>query len=113
MRQRLPGERIAHRYSTARTYFFFANLIGFAMCLLCLGWGDTAIRLGTIRIHDVETLAPGGEPLILAPFLFAQIGSWFLFYDADREFHSQLGGRLTSEEEDGGRRTEDRRRKTQ
>ncbi len=83
-------ETIAHRYSAARTYFFFANLVGFAFCLLGLGWGDTATRLGMIRFKNNEVLAPAGELLILAPFLAAQIGSWFFFYDADREFHSQL-----------------------
>ena len=89
---RAPARRetIAHRYSAARTYFFFANLLGFALCLLVLGWGDTATKLLMIRIDDNEVLAPAGELLILAPFLAAQIGSWFFFYDADRVFHSQL-----------------------
>jgi Zn-dependent protease with chaperone function len=89
---RAPARRetIAHRYSAARTYFFFANLLGFALCLLVLGWGFTATRLGMIRIDNDEVLAPAGELLILAPFLAAQIGSWFFFYDADRVFHSQL-----------------------
>ncbi len=32
-------------------------------------------------------LVPGGELLILAPYLIVQMGAWGFFYDADRAFH--------------------------
>src|SRR4051812_6991068 len=42
-------EAIGHRYAGARTYFFFAQLAGYAACLWWLGWGWTARRLGTMN----------------------------------------------------------------
>jgi STE24 endopeptidase len=90
--EREPNRRdsAAHRYSAARSYFFFASLGGFAFCLLGLGWGDTATQLGMIVFRGRWVLAPGGELLILAPFLLVQVGSWCFFFDADRALH-QLG----------------------
>ncbi|MCE9529587.1 MAG: M48 family metalloprotease [Planctomycetes bacterium] len=80
------------RYGTVRTWLFFANLFGFGISLLGFGWASTAIQLGTI-VHDGRSfLIPGGELLILAPFLIVQIGSWFFYYDADRAFHDLLLG---------------------
>jgi Zn-dependent protease with chaperone function len=80
-------DSIAQRYGTARTVFFFATLAGFALCLVGLGWGATATRLGSVAFHGELVLVPGGELLILAPFLLVQMGSWGFFYDADRAFH--------------------------
>jgi Zn-dependent protease with chaperone function len=80
-------DKIAQRYSAARTQFFFVNLGAFAFSLVILGWGKTVVQLAHVEVNGKEELVPGGELLILVPYLFTQIGSWFLFYDADREFH--------------------------
>lgn len=81
---------IVQRYATARTYFFFANLGGFAFCLIGLGWGWASQKLGTVYFDGRYLFVPGGELLTLSPFIVSQIGSWCFFYDADREFHSIL-----------------------
>lgn len=79
-------DTVAGRYGTARTCFFFANLGTFAVSLLLLGWGWTAVQLATVKFDGRCIQIPGGELLILAPFFLVQIGSWFFFYDVDREF---------------------------
>ena len=45
-------ESIGQRYTTARTYLFFANLIGFGVCLIGLGWAWAATRYATISFED-------------------------------------------------------------
>ena len=79
-------ETTAHQYGLARTWFFFANLGVFAVSLYAFGWGATVKQIGLIHVNDQPIFAPGGEFLILAPFLLVQIGSWFFFYDVDRRF---------------------------
>jgi STE24 endopeptidase len=79
-------DAVASRYGSARTWFFFANLGAFAVSLLVFGWGWSANQLCTFPIRGRVTLAPGGELLLLAPFFLVQIGSWFFFYDVDRQF---------------------------
>jgi Zn-dependent protease with chaperone function len=90
--RRNPEKRqtIAHYYGVARTWFFFATLGVFAASLLLLGWGWTAVRIGTVEIDGRSLLIPGGELLVLAPFLVVQIGSWVFTYDAARIIHFEL-----------------------
>jgi STE24 endopeptidase len=87
-----PEEReaIARRYAAARNYFFFVQLAAFALCLWGLGWGRAAWELGRVSSGGRSFLVPGGEMLVLAPFLLAQLGAWAFFFDADRAFHTLL-----------------------
>jgi len=84
-----PASRFetARQYSLARTYFPFVNLAGFAVELLLFGWGWAAQEIGQIDYDGRTIFVPGGELLVVAPYLIALIGSWSLFYTADRMFH--------------------------
>ena len=66
-------ERMRWRYQIA----LFATYI-VMMCLF--GWGWAVGRFWLLG----ETVLPGAEVLILAPFLTAMLLSWVCFYDADR-----------------------------
>jgi Zn-dependent protease with chaperone function len=81
------SEVIGKRYRSARTYFFFAQLAGFAVSLWWLGWGWCARQIGTITWDDRSFLIPFGELLILAPFLLVQVASLLFFFCAERGFH--------------------------
>ena len=92
--QREPEYRddVAHRYSAARTYHFFATIGVYLGCLFLFGWGNTVMAEARVTINGIRGLMPAGELLILAPFLVAYIGSWLFFYDADYEFYRIVVG---------------------
>ena len=94
----LPDSResTAHQYGTARNWYFFANLGSFGLNLYFFGWGWTARQLAMIDVGGSRIVAPGGEFLLLAPFFLVQIGSWFFFYDVDREFIAASSSRETA-----------------
>jgi len=83
-----PGarERVGRTYGFRRFLFFFLNLGGLATVLLVCGWGGTVNH--AMKFGYRVTPAPGAEVVILAPYLIALIGSWALFYDAERAFHA-------------------------
>jgi Zn-dependent protease with chaperone function len=94
-------ESVAHWYDRARTIFFFANLGSLWIELIYLGWGWAVQQFGSVIIYKEAfvddlgrvvitgqaLLLPGMEFVLLAPFFVTLIGSWFLFYDAERRFH--------------------------
>ncbi len=84
------AQAIAHYYGVARSWLFWSTFASFAASLLLLGWGSTAVEWATIRVGSREIYAPGGELLVLAPFLLVLIGSWVLSYDAVRIIHMKL-----------------------
>jgi STE24 endopeptidase len=81
-----PGarEEVGRAYGLRRFLFFFLNLAGLAAVLLVSGWGRT--------VNDALTFGerpmPGAEVAILTPYLIVLIGSWALFFDAERAFHA-------------------------
>jgi Zn-dependent protease with chaperone function len=72
-------EAISRAHGLRRFLFFFLNLGGYAVALLVGGWGWTARHILTTE----GVFLPGGELLVLAPYLLALIGSWFIYYDAE------------------------------
>ncbi len=54
----------------------------YGAALYVFGWGWTVQEL-----WDPSILFPGGELLILTPFLAALVSSWAFFYDAERALH--------------------------
>ena len=79
---RRPDEReaIGRAHSLRRLIYFFLNLTGFGFVLAACGWGFTANELLTFG----DLLLPGAEILVLLPYLITLIGSWAVFYDAER-----------------------------
>jgi len=79
---RRPADRIAigRAHGLRRLIFFFLNLGGFGFALVACGWGFTANRLLTFG----DSLLPGAEILVLAPYLITLLGSWVIVYDAER-----------------------------
>ncbi len=87
---RRPGDRpkIARSYVIGRNLLFFANLFAFLLNLFSFGWG-WLIQTYCLFVdaNGVAHLQPGVELLIILPFFLTLVGSWLVFYDADRAFH--------------------------
>jgi STE24 endopeptidase len=77
-----PGDREAagRAHRLRRSLFFFLNLGGFGFVLAECGWGWTVKQWLTVD----GLFLPGAEILTLAPYLVTLVGSWALFYDAER-----------------------------
>ena len=75
-------ESIARAHGLRRLSFFFLNLLGFAIVLVG-GWGWTVRQAFTVN----DDYLPGAELVILVPYLVSLIGSWALFFDAERALH--------------------------
>jgi len=80
-----PGDRetAARGHGLRRLAFSFLNLAAFGVALWFCGWGWTVQQLLTVG----GLYLPGAEFLILAPYLVSLLGSWALFYDAERALH--------------------------
>ena len=89
-----PGDRdaIGRTYGLRRLIFVFLNLGAFWFILLYCGWGWTvrealtfpqAVGAGDVVAYE-PVLAPGAELVVLAPYLLVMIGSWAIFFDAER-----------------------------
>lgn len=76
-------EPVLRLYGAFRAYHSIGLYIIFAVCLYLLGWGNAVQSLAA----DDTRLFPGGELLVLAPFLAGLIGSWLVLYDAERAIH--------------------------
>lgn len=83
--QRDPDDRLAasRAHGLRRLAFFFLNVTGFALALIPAGWGWTVRESLTINEHYIF----GAELVVLAPFLITMVGSWAIFYDAERLLH--------------------------
>jgi Zn-dependent protease with chaperone function len=83
--RRDPGRRdvLACRYGFWRLYNAVGLFVIYGVSLYLFGWGYAVQNLFGSR----PTLFPGGELLILAPFLVGLILSWAFFYDAERALH--------------------------
>jgi STE24 endopeptidase len=100
-----PGDRdgTLRTYSLRRVGFFFLNLGAFWFVLLWCGWGWTVRQTLVLpptaspqAVDGIDTrFFPGGELAVLAPYLIALVGSWALFYDAERTLYltGPAGGR--------------------
>jgi Zn-dependent protease with chaperone function len=83
-----PGRRdaVLQNYGRWRIYHFFGLAGLYALSLYGFGWGwAVQSLLGT------TTLPPGGELLILAPFLTGLLLSWLCFYEIERAVHDADG----------------------
>ena len=86
-------EAVGRAHSLRRLLFVFLNLGGFWFILLRCGWGWAAREWltltpaigpdGTPHANPI----PGGELLVLAPYLIVMVGAWAAFYDAERALH--------------------------
>lgn len=89
--RRAPARRreFLQRLGLWRHIYFFALFTFFGLALYAFGWGwvvqgcpDEGTTLGAPW--------PGSQILILSPFLFGLVGSWFCFYDVERALHDTL-----------------------
>ena len=78
---------ISKRYALFRTGYSFLCMANFAAALLLFGWGWASREICVVIEDEHRTLAPGAELLTLVPFFITLIGGWFVFYDAELEFH--------------------------
>ncbi|MSR53448.1 MAG: hypothetical protein EXS09_09205 [Gemmataceae bacterium] len=82
-------ESIARGHGLRRLSFFFLNLFGFVLLLVC-GWGWTVRHAFTVSedyLPGADRYLPGAELVILVPYFISLIGSWALFFDAERALH--------------------------
>jgi len=82
-------ESIARAHGLRRLSYFFLNLLGFALVLVS-GWGWTVGQTLTVNdeyLPGAERYLPGAELVILVPYFVSLIGSWALFFDAERALH--------------------------
>jgi Zn-dependent protease with chaperone function len=85
-----PGRRedLLSSYGRWRFYQLLCLFAAYGGGVYLLGWGWVVQSLLAPDINDHPMpLPPGGELLILAPFLVGLLFSWAFFYDAERAFH--------------------------
>lgn len=83
-------EAAGRAHGVRRLVFFFLNLGGFGIAMLCCGWATTvreALTINGYYVGGVEYYVAGAELVVLAPFLITMICSWAIFYDAERLLH--------------------------
>jgi Zn-dependent protease with chaperone function len=80
-----PGRRedLLSNYGRWRFYQLLCLFTAYGGGVYVLGWGWVVQNL----LAPDGQLPPGGELLILAPFLVGLLLSWAFFYDAERAFH--------------------------
>lgn len=88
---RSPGRRreFLQRMGFWRHVYFISLFASFGLALYVFGWGWIVQGCpddGT----PLDTPWPGSQLLVLAPFLFGLVGSWFCFYDVERALHDTL-----------------------
>jgi hypothetical protein len=83
---REPGRReeVLGRYGRWRFYQLLCLFAAYGGGVYVLGWGWVVQTL----LAPNDRLPPGGDLLILAPFLVGLLLSWAFFYDAERAFHN-------------------------
>ena len=104
-----PGDRsaIARTYGLRRLLFTFLNLGTFWFVLLSCGWGWSSRELLSIHrvwpggetIEPERYLLPGAELLVLAPYLMVLVGSWAIFFDAERALYGATPDQKTARRE--------------
>jgi Zn-dependent protease with chaperone function len=81
-------DRIGQAFAWKRFYHTIGLYLVYSAALYGLGWGGFVRSLAADGIKpgpdESGSLFPGGEILILAPFLVGLILSWVFFYDAER-----------------------------
>ncbi|HEX3152202.1 MAG TPA: M48 family metallopeptidase [Gemmataceae bacterium] len=97
----------ARSYGRRRYAFVFLNLGAMWFVLLACGWG-WAVR-ESLSFHqyvqfedepvDHPFLLPGAEFVVLAPYLITMIGSWAIFFDAERVLQVTGSGTNTDRRE--------------
>src|SRR5260370_20044297 len=90
--RRAPMRRreFLQRMGLWRHIYFFALFTFFGLSLYAFGWGwvvQGCLDEGT----PLGAPWPGSQLLILSPFLFGLVVSWFCFYDVERALHDTLG----------------------
>jgi len=88
LRRRLlkdPSQResVLRRYGSWRFYHTIGLFALYAVLLYGVGWSSVVRRV----TGSGTALVPGGELLVLLPFLAGLILSWWCFYDAERAIH--------------------------
>jgi Zn-dependent protease with chaperone function len=76
-------ESIAERYASWRLYHAIGLYLVYSASLYGFGWGVFVQQL----VGSGASLVPGGEVLVLAPFLVGLVASWICYYDAERALH--------------------------
>ncbi len=89
--RRAPVRRreFVQRMGLWRHLYIFALFAFFGLSLYAFGWGW--VVQGCLEDNaPLGTPWPGSQVLIIAPFLFGLVGSWFCFYDVERALHDSL-----------------------
>lgn len=92
----LHADDIGYRYGQLRLAYLIVTLFSFLGLTAILGWGHAVQSwLSWPEVDDLgrESLYyfPGAEFLILLPFAVVLVGSWLVFWSAEREFHTASG----------------------
>ena len=88
---RSPSRRreFLQRMGLWRHVYFFGLFAFFGLALYLFGWG-WVVQGCPDEGTPLDTPWPGSQLLVLAPFLFGLVGSWFCFYDVERALHDTL-----------------------
>ncbi|CAN5372288.1 hypothetical protein BH10PLA2_BH10PLA2_23120 [soil metagenome] len=89
--RRSPTRRreFMQRMGLWRHIYLFALFAFFGLSLYAFGWG-WVVQGCLDENTPLGIPLPGSQVLIIAPFLFGLIGSWFCFYDVERALHDSL-----------------------
>jgi len=76
-------ESVVERYASWRFYHAIGLYLVYSASLYGFGWGVFVQQL----VGSGASLVPGGEVLVLTPFLVGLVSSWICYYDAEWALH--------------------------
>ena len=74
-------------YIRLRALLFYFNLSCVLLTVLVLGWGATAQSLLLVERHGDWIQAPFAELLVPLPYFLLLLGTWTIYFDAERAMH--------------------------
>jgi Zn-dependent protease with chaperone function len=87
-------ERLLRRYERGRFHHQIGLFIVYLLLLLVVGWGWA---VGQLWQTAAQASLPGGELLVLAPYVVSQMLAWGIYFDAEKAAHLAAHRSLAAE----------------
>ena len=86
-RDHLRRIEVGRAYLRLRVLLFYFNLGCVLLAVLGLGWGAAMQSYALVKHHGYWTLFPFSELLVPLPYFVLLLGTWLIYYDAERALH--------------------------